>query len=110
MKSAKNLIPVCSLILAALIFSASVASACTAQCVTVAAPFCQRCMDTGEYTGSTCRNSGACICFYTHNTCGTLASGVQAQPDLAAVTAPASKGTVCSAQTAGESLPDVLLR
>jgi len=110
MKSAKNLIPVCSLILAALIFGASVASACTAQCVTVAAPFCQRCMDTGEYTGSTCRNSGACICFYTLNNCGTLAFGVQAQPDLAAVTAPASKGPLCSAQTAEDPIPAMLLQ
>ena len=110
MKSAKNLIPVCSLILAALIFSASVASACTAQCVTVAAPFCQRCMDTGEYTGSTCRNSGACICFYTHNTCGLFASGIQAQTGLAAVTAPAGQDAVCSVETAEGTLPDVLLR
>ncbi|MEO6191746.1 MAG: hypothetical protein ABIS20_01950 [Thermoanaerobaculia bacterium] len=110
MKSAKNLIPVCSLILAALIFSATTASACTAQCVTVAAPFCQRCMDTGEYTGSTCRNSGACGCFYTLNSCGTLASGIQAQTGLAALTAPASKGAVCSAQTAEGPLPAVLLQ
>jgi len=110
MKSAKNLIPVCSLILAALIFSASVASACTAQCVTVAAPFCQRCMDTGEYTGSTCRNSGACICFYTLNNCGTLASGIQTQPDLAAATTPTGQDATCSAETAESTLPDVLLR
>jgi hypothetical protein len=110
MKSAKKLIPVCSLILAALIFSASTASACTSQCVKVADPFCRRCLDTGEYTGATCQNSGICACFYTHNTCGTLASGTQAQPDLAAVTAPAGKGATCSTETAGEIFPGVLLR
>ena len=109
MKSAKKLIPVCSLILAALIFSASTASACTYQCVKVTEPFCRRCLDTGDYTGATCRDSGACGCFSTVNTCSRDASGIQAQTGLAALAAPAGKGAVCSAETAEDSLPGVLV-
>jgi len=109
-KSAKNLWPICGLILAALIFSASVASACTYQCVKVAEPFCRRCLDTGNYTGVTCRDSGSCGCFYTVNDCGLAASGIQAQTELAALMAPASKGPLCSAHTAEGPLPAVLLQ
>ena len=109
-KSAKSLLPVCGLVLAALILSASAASACTYQCVKVAEPFCRRCLDTGSYTGVTCRDSGACGCFYTVNDCGLAASGIQAQTELAALMTPASQGPLCSAQTAEGPLPAVLLR
>jgi hypothetical protein len=109
-KSAKSLLPICSVILAALIFSASAASACTYQCVKVAEPFCRRCLDTGSYTGVTCRDSGACGCFYTVNDCGLAASGIQAQTELAALMAPASQGPLCSAQAAESTLSDVLLQ
>lgn len=60
------------------------ASACTVQCVFVSQePFCMRCRDVGEYTGATCRNSGTCGCFYTQNTCGLAANGIQAETSLA---------------------------
>jgi hypothetical protein len=108
MKHAKSLFPVCSLILASLILGASAAPACTVMCVKVADPFCRRCLDVGTYTGATCEDSGNCGCFYTQNTCGLLASGIQAQPDLAAVTGAAQQ--LCPAQAPQESLPDVLLR
>jgi hypothetical protein len=110
LKSAKSLLPVCGLILAALILSASAASACTYQCVKVAEPFCRRCLDTGSYTGVTCRDSGSCGCFYTVNDCGLAVSGIQAQTELAALMAPASQGPLCSAQTAESTLPDMLLQ
>lgn len=61
-----------------------VASACTVECVFVSQePFCMRCRDVGEYTGATCRNSGTCGCFYTQNTCGLAANGIQAETSLA---------------------------
>jgi hypothetical protein len=110
MKSLKNLFPVCGLVLAALILGTGVASACTLQCVKVADPFCRRCLDVGTYTGATCKDSGSCGCFYTQNTCGLAASGIQPQTALATVTAPAGKGAVCSAPAAVDILPDVLAR
>lgn len=55
------------------------AAACTQTCVRVA-PFCRQCIDTGEWTGGTCENSGPCGCFYTPNTCDwpPLATGAEA--------------------------------
>ena len=111
MKSTKKLLPVCSLILAALIFSASTASACTYQCVKVAEPFCRRCLDTGEFTNITCQNSGTCGCFFVPNNCNVpAASGIETQTGLAALIAPAGQGPTCSAQTAEGTLPEVLLQ
>lgn len=102
-KSSKSLLVVCSLILAALVLNAGAAVACTYQCVKVAEPFCRRCLDTGNYTGVTCQNSGNCGCFFTVNDCGLAASGIQAQTDLAALIAPADKGAVCSTSAVSES-------
>lgn len=53
---------------------AEVAAACDQECQVVSPPFCRRCIDTGTFNGQTCRNSGACGCFYTQNTCGLLAA------------------------------------
>lgn len=67
------------LTLAGLLALPGLASACTAQCVQVdgGGLFCRQCEDVGEYTGATCENSGSCGCFYTQNTCGLFASGIQ---------------------------------
>ena len=35
--------------------------------------FCFICVDTGQYTGATCQQSGPCGCFYTQNTCHVTA-------------------------------------
>lgn len=53
---------------------AEVAAACDQDCQVVSPPFCRRCVSTGTNTGITCKNSGACGCFYTQNTCGLLAA------------------------------------
>ncbi len=53
---------------------AEMAAACDQQCQIVSPPFCRRCVDTGTYTGATCKNSGSCGCFYTQNTCGLFAA------------------------------------
>jgi hypothetical protein len=51
---------------AGLLSFANTAAACTSTCQSVA-PACRRCVDTGSYTGQTCRNTaGACGCFYTN--------------------------------------------
>ena len=112
-KSSKSLLVACSLILAALVLNAGAAMACTQQCVHVEGqrPLCRQCTDTGVYTGITCGQSGACGCFFTVNTCGQLVSGIQAQPDLAALNVPADKGAACSAAPVSEStLLDSLAR
>lgn len=103
-KSAKSFLVVCTLVLAAMVLHVGAAAACTARCVKVAEPFCRRCLDVGTYTGITCEDSGNCGCFFTQNTCGLSISGIQAQPDLAAVI-PADKSAVCSAASAAESAP-----
>jgi len=102
-KSAKSFLVVCTLVLAAMVLHVGAASACTARCVKVAEPFCRRCLDVGTYTGITCEDSGNCGCFFTQNTCGLSISGIQAQPDLAALAAPADKGAVCSSAPVSEN-------
>jgi hypothetical protein len=85
--STKRLVAVGFLMLLGVLAGVDVAAACTESCVVVSAPFCRRCVDTGEYTGATCQNIGTCGCFYTQNTCGTLAAaaGDDFQMDLGAV-------------------------
>ncbi|HEV7671860.1 MAG TPA: hypothetical protein VGS22_25340 [Thermoanaerobaculia bacterium] len=62
---------------------AEVASACEQQCQIVSPPFCRRCVDTGTYTGATCKNSGSCGCIYVQNTCGLFAATAPAAaPDF----------------------------
>jgi hypothetical protein len=98
--STKRLVAVGFLMLLGVLAGVDVAAACTESCVVVSAPFCRRCVDTGESTGATCQNVGTCGCFYTQNTCGGLASatGDDFQQDLgAAVTAAA-----CTDGTAAE--------
>src|SRR4051812_35438526 len=107
-KSAKSLLVVCSLVLAAVLGSAGEASACTFRCAVVGTGFCLRCVDTGTITNATCLNQGSCGCVFTQNNCGHLASGIQAQPDLAAVVAPAGKNAVCPAPAAESALPATL--
>lgn len=62
---------------------AETASACDQQCQIVS-PNCRRCIDTGIFTGQTCKNSGSCNCIYTQNNCGGLsaAAAPTAEPDF----------------------------
>lgn len=104
-KSVKMALVLCSLVFAAFLLSPAVASACTSNCVKVGGgPFCRQCMDVGTYTGITCQNSGQCGCFFTQNTCGLSASGIQAQTGLAALTK-ADEGDACSAKLSASTLP-----
>jgi hypothetical protein len=80
-----------------------VASACTEQCQRVEGPqlFCRQCVDTGSYTGITCQSNGPCGCFFTQNTCGTLATGIKAQDKAADLDVLAgSEAPVCQAPEA----------
>jgi len=81
-----------------------VASACTEQCQHVdgGGPFCRQCVDTGSYTGATCQDNGPCGCFYTQNTCGLAASGIQPQTQAADLSFLASsEAPMCKAPEAG---------
>jgi hypothetical protein len=105
-KSVKMALVLCTLVFAAFLLSPAVASACTSNCVKVTGggPFCRQCLDVGTYTGITCQNSGSCGCFFTQNTCGLSASGIQAQTGLAALTK-ADEGESCSAKSSASTLP-----
>ena len=84
MKS-KTLLIALALVASLALMLPGVASACTERCLHVegGGTFCRQCVDTGVYTGATCESSGPCGCFYTQNTCGLAASGIQPQTQAA---------------------------
>jgi hypothetical protein len=87
-------------LVASLALLPGVASACTERCLHVegGGTFCRQCVDTGVYTGGTCESSGPCGCFYTQNTCGLAASGIQPQTQAADLSFLASsEAPVCQA-------------
>jgi hypothetical protein len=107
-RTPKRILTLTILILGGLVLQTGAALACTSACLRVSNPnnpFCRQCLDTGEYTGATCQNSGTCACFYTHNTCGLAASGIKAdvrQADLTTLLQ-ADDGAVCSADASNEA-------
>jgi hypothetical protein len=105
MKSTKNFLAVCTLLLAALVLQAGAAAACSQECVAVSGTACHQCVEVGYFTGITCQPSSSCICQRTPNACGLIASGIQAQTGLAAMTIPTDKGAVCSAAPVTENAP-----
>ena len=109
-KRIQGSLAVCTLFLALFVLGSGLAAACTYQCVHVpgTGPFCRECTDIGSYTGVTCDQNGPCGCFFTQNTCGLFAAGLQPQSDLAAVTA-SDKGGVCAAPYHASALPAALL-
>ena len=65
---------------------ANTAAACTFECQMVS-PNCRRCINTGGYTGQTCRNSGGCNCIYTNYCVGlTAAQSIGVEPAEEAAT------------------------
>jgi len=70
----KRLVAIGFLLLGGALAEADIAAACFADCVLVSPPFCRRCRDVGEFTGITCQNFSNCGCFYTQNTCNSLAA------------------------------------
>jgi hypothetical protein len=99
----------CALFLAAFVLATGMAAACTYECVghPEIGPLCGQCVDTGEFTGGTCEEDGACHCQYTLNTCGWSVAGIKVSSDLATVTA-LEKGGVCPARS-HSGLPAALL-
>ena len=107
-RTPKRILTLAILILAGLALQTGAALACTADCVRVDPNrlFCRQCLDTGEFTGITCQNSGPCGCFFTHNTCGLSVSGVKADVRQADLTTLLQKddGAVCSAAPSSEAV------
>ena len=110
-RTPKRILTLAILILGGLVLEAGAALACTSACLKVSNPnnpFCRQCLDTGEYTGATCQNSGFCACFYTHNTCEPSGFAVKAdvqQEALAAAFLQTDDGAVCSAAASSEAVP-----
>ncbi len=106
-RTPKRILTLAILILGCLVLQTGAALACTSACLRIpnSNPFCRQCLDTGEYTGATCQNSGTCACFYTHNTCGLAVSGIKADMRQADLTTLLQKdeGAVCSAATNSEA-------
>lgn len=104
MKS-KTLIIALALVSSLALMLPGVASACTEACQHVdgGGRFCRQCVDTGSYTGVTCGNIGQCGCFFTQNTCGLFASGIQPQTQAADLSflAASSEAPICKAPEVG---------
>ena len=87
------------LVLGGLCLIAQPAAACTQICEKVSeTSFCRVCTDTGQFTGATCQQSGACLCFYTQNNCFAGASDADdldflAQPALMTPATPPATGS-----------------